>query len=158
MKLLDKIIGFFKSAVEASKKFVIEYVEPTWWYQQCQAYNRQRACNHLKGAGRGPKSRSDYNVSLHTFSDGWSRIKCLNHCGWEVWNKPGWSYKWQHGMKMVNQSSNWPSSSQVLKQFWKGPIEGLKKPLAVDPAVYFDFSSLSREEEIEENPIRGRSK
>ncbi len=81
-----------------------------FWEQRCREFNRQKKCNHLKGNQWG--GRRDYAVSFHTFIDGSQRIACLKGCGFEVFNKPEWSFKWGVGMKMVEQSTNTPSSSE----------------------------------------------
>jgi hypothetical protein len=95
-------------------------VELTWFWQATQAYNRIQKCTHLKGQiGYGARHCKDHNISLHTFPTGESRIKCLSNCGFEVWNRPGWSFKWAYGMKMVESSTNWPSSSQIAPEILK---------------------------------------
>lgn len=66
-------------------------------------------CLHLKG-GRAVKSvTNDYNVLTHTFPNGKTRIRCAN-CS-RVW----WSTDadWQDAVKMMNNSTNMPSSSEV---------------------------------------------
>ncbi len=84
------------------------------WQLKCLNYNRSQKCNHLKGNFRG--GIKDYCVSFHTFIDGSQRIACLKGCGFEVFNKPGWQFKWAVGVKMVEQSTNKPSSSErVIK-------------------------------------------
>lgn len=88
-----------------------------WFFQETQSYNRQKRCSHLKGAIGVPSPMSrDYNVAMHTFPTGETKIWCLSNCGWNVWNRPGWSYKWAIGMKMVNNTSNRASSSEVISQ------------------------------------------
>jgi hypothetical protein len=84
----------------------------TSWMILCESYNRQRKCNHEKGLGMR-SSRKDYNVSLHRFPTGEWRIRCLYNCGFEVWNRPNVKFKWAHGMKMVDKSTNHLSMSQV---------------------------------------------
>jgi hypothetical protein len=82
------------------------------WQLKCIKYNRSQKCNHLKGNLRG--SRKDYCVSFHTFIDGSQRIACLKGCGFEVFNKPEWSFKWAVGVKMVMQSTNTASASERI--------------------------------------------
>lgn len=84
------------------------YMSDRFWVST-QAYERQKACNHLKNRGRAHR---DYNVSMHRHSTGFWQIKCM-YCGWSVWNRPEWSYKWAVGMRMVKQSTNTPTSSEV---------------------------------------------
>jgi hypothetical protein len=89
----------------------------TSWMMLCERYNRQKRCSHLKGAVGNVllgHYQRDYNVSLHRFNTGESRIRCLYNCGFEVWNRPGWNLKWAYGMKMVERSTNRASSSEVL--------------------------------------------
>jgi hypothetical protein len=82
------------------------------WQIKCRNYNRSQKCNHLKGNLRG--GCKDYCVSFHTFIDGSQRIACLKGCGFEVFNKPEWSFKWTVGLKMVEQSTNTRTSSEVV--------------------------------------------
>jgi hypothetical protein len=83
------------------------------WQLKCINYNRSQKCNHLKGGNlRG--GGKDYCVSFHTFIDGSQRIACLKGCGFEVFNKPEWRFKWAVGLKMVEQSTNTRTSSEVV--------------------------------------------
>ena len=86
-----------------------------WFALETQAYNRQQKCSHLKGQiGAGPRGPvRDYNIAMHTFPNGETKIWCLSNCGWNVWNRPGWSFKWVVGMRMVDNSSNKASASQI---------------------------------------------
>lgn len=87
---------------------------PNWWWHVCQSFNRQESCDHLKGGLRRVRSRHrDYNVSIHTFSTNETRIRCLNNCGWEVYNKPEFKFKWAHGMRMVINSTNTRTASEI---------------------------------------------
>jgi hypothetical protein len=121
---------------------------PTNWQLTCRDYNRQVKCFHLKGTCAGyqigavegdpkpiPMSMySDYNVAMHTFITGETKIWCLSRCGWHVWNRPGWSYKWAVGLKMVNQSTNGPSSSEIMispKSNPAGPPTGMPVSLGM---------------------------
>lgn len=91
---------------------------------ETQAYNRQQKCSHLKGAIGVPRrlmASRDYNVAMHTFPTGETKIWCLSNCGWHVWNRPGWSFKWAVGMRMVNNSSNGRTSSEVVLENGKWP-------------------------------------
>lgn len=89
---------------------------------------REKLCTHLKGGKSGPKSaRIDYAVGLHRFIDGASYIRCLI-CGakWkpkdtaeflvrrgrQVENHTG--IGWDGAMKMLAQSTNTPTSSEVV--------------------------------------------
>src|SRR5258708_28068326 len=72
---------------------------PTWWEQQCQAYNRIKACPHFKGAaGRGGSktqgTRGDYNVLHHNFPLGKPTKQMLDRFGQGVWDIPGCSYQY----------------------------------------------------------------
>ena len=67
-------------------------------------------CHHRKG-GHFSNHRLllDYNVSMHTFSDGSVRIRC-NGCGTKRYpDSPDWS-EW---VEMVQSSTNRPSSSEI---------------------------------------------
>jgi hypothetical protein len=77
-----------------------------------------KTCRHTKG-GRYT-THNDYNVLCHTFSNGKQRIRCGN-CS-QVWwqGDPGW----QDAIKMVEQSTNKPSSSEV--------------PIVIQPQVVYD--------------------
>lgn len=78
-------------------------------------------CRHLKGAKAscwgvdkfgGPHSSfacKDYNVGCHTFVDGRTKIWCLNGCGFVSWNG---DENWTEAKRMVEQSTNCPSSSE----------------------------------------------
>lgn len=86
----------------------------TPWAKRCREYNRSQKCVHLKG-GRyrlGSGFMKDYNVSFHTFIKGDQRIRCLNNCGFEVWNKPEWSFKWQFAERMLRNTTNRSSASE----------------------------------------------
>lgn len=94
------------------------------WYMTCQSYNRQKTCRHLKASrangtpiGPAPGSSHDYNVAMHTFIDASQKIWCMCGCGWHVWNKPEWRFKWAVGIKMIKNSTNWPSSSEIASEF-----------------------------------------
>jgi hypothetical protein len=67
-----------------------------------------KTCRHLKGGGitNGVK---DYNVLTHTFPNDRTRIRCAN-CSRVWWNTDA---DWQDAVKMVQQSTNTPSSSEV---------------------------------------------
>jgi len=112
-----------------------------WFTLETQAYNRQQKCSHRKGAIGSPLGpRIDYNVAMHTFPNGETKIWCLSNCGWNVWNRPGWSFKWAIGMRMVEYSTNWPSSSQVSAEMLKGKhVLPVRTDLAgVHRVVYYD--------------------
>ena len=85
----------------------------TWFEREVRAYNRQQKCSHLKGANGPRQSRLDYNVGMHTFINGETKIWCLSNCGWNVWNRPGWQFKWTIGMRMFQNSTNGKTSSKV---------------------------------------------
>jgi len=85
-----------------------------FWEQRCREFNRRKKCSHLKGSNRGAKK--DYAVSFHTMITGDQRIACLKGCGFEVYNKPEWSLKWAYGLRMVAQSTNTSSSSEVIRR------------------------------------------
>src|SRR5271166_897162 len=95
---------------------------------------KQERCRHAKGqvGYRRASTYIDFNVSKHTFIDGKSRIKCLT-CGWEVWNLPGFRFKWEQGMRMVEQSTNRPSSSEVLPKV--EPNKVFNQPSSVTVAM-----------------------
>ena len=116
------------------------------WQIKCRNYNRSQKCNHLKGKLRG--SRKDYCVSFHTFIDGSQRIACLKGCGFEVFNKPEWSFKWAVGLKMVEQSTNTRTSSEVVIPC---------APFTVTRTNLSDFKIADTTLNIgEANPIKGR--
>ncbi len=126
----------------------IEHEDLTPWARQCRDYNRSQKCNHLKGGRVRSSSMKDYNVSFHTFITGDERIRCLNNCGFEVWNKPEWSFKWQFATKMLKHTTNRPSASERVPT----PI-AVKGPLN-DCVVFFD----SDDGLGDVNPIKGREK
>ena len=100
-----------------------------WFFQETQAYNRQQKCRHLKGMIGGPRaSTRDYNIAMHTFPDGYTKIWCLSNCGWNVWNKLGWSFKWAVGMKMINNSTNKGSSSEINSKVLVGKTPVIPGP------------------------------
>src|SRR6266851_3384443 len=82
--------------------------------------------------GRMRDATQDYAVSLHTFIDGSQRIACLI-CGWEVYNKPGWRFKWQFGMSMVKKSTNTPTSSEMIPNVVKERLNAGEICLPVKP-------------------------
>jgi len=65
-------------------------------------------CRHLKGGG-GPTIYDDYNVMDHTFCDGSRWIKCLT-CG-KKWERG--DSDWKEALRMVSESTNSPSSSEI---------------------------------------------
>jgi|ERR1700688_514279 len=67
-----------------------------------------KTCRHLKGGGitNGVK---DYNVLTHTFPNDRTRVRCGN-CGRVWWNTDA---DWQDALRMVSQSTNTASSSEV---------------------------------------------
>jgi len=81
-------------------------------------------CRHLKG---GEASRwgvdiyggnkmgwlKDYSVSMHTFIDGKSRIRCTLGCGYEVWSDTPDKELWKSALRMVDSSTNRRSSSEI---------------------------------------------
>lgn len=97
-------------------------------YNEADVQQRQRICTHKKGCGRGSVrgSKLDYAVYFHTFIDQSSQIRC-QICG-AKWKKndtaeflvrrgvkvPNWtSIGWIDALKMLNESTNVPSSSEV---------------------------------------------
>ena len=123
------------------------------WQLKCAKYNRSQKCNHLKGSLRG--GRKDYCVSFHTFIDGSQRIACLKGCGFEVFNKPEWSFKWAVGVKMVKQSTNWPSSSETVVPKPSEPKQSLSKDGKEFRPYNFDTNGVDIGDA---NPIKGREK
>lgn len=81
---------------------------------------RQQKCalrGHRKGFVRpGIRIQGvvDSAVHMHTFVDGSTKIWC-GICNWTVWSKKGYqSPDWALGLALVDQSSNTPSSSEIL--------------------------------------------
>jgi hypothetical protein len=76
----------------------------------------KRLCEHLKGGVLRSPGSKDYALSKHTFIDNSQRIKCLLGCGYEVWkNKTGTPdnpEEWERASKMLESSTNKPSSSE----------------------------------------------
>lgn len=134
------------------------YVRPaiTQWMIRCMEYERFIKCSHLKGGRYRPKGgMRDYAVSFHTFINGESRIVCLLGCGFEVWNRPGWKYKWQYGLKMVEQSTNTATSSEVAIN-----VPPFKRYRTLAPPPEFKFNDLCEKDNGcldigDANPIRG---
>jgi hypothetical protein len=132
------------------------------FYQDTQAYNLQQRCSHRKGGKQKgtPLWQSDFNVSMHTFPTGETRIRCLS-CGWNVWNRPGWSYKWAMGIHMVNNSSNSASASQAVLRPGAYPVQGFAGKITA--IVYDDLSKwapTTYDPDVPgqpDNPIRGFS-
>ena len=120
-----------------------------WWQQRCREYNRIQKCGHLKGSRVYGLMRRDYNVSFHTFINGEQRIRCLNNCGFEVWNRPGWSYKWQYAMKMVKQSTNTRTASEVVPAGTKNFGFSIRSPYTFTEG-FLDIDDA--------NPIKGMQK
>lgn len=155
----------------------------TPWARQCRDYNRSQKCSHLKG-GRARSNMNDYNVSFHTFITGEERIRCLNNCGFEVWNKPEWSFKWQYAAKMLKYTTNRPSASEqvrvgveiqgrVIEYFpdipgieakikakypaWDGVIQRVRSKAESDGVIVSFFDSLEPMKNMDDmNPIKGR--
>jgi hypothetical protein len=119
------------------------------WQLKCINYNRSQKCNHRKGGKVSAwGGRIDYAVSFHTFIDGSQRIACLKGCGFEVFNKPEWSFKWAVGLKMVEQSTNTRTSSEVVIPC---------APFTVTRTNLSDFKIADTTLNIgEANPIKGR--
>ena len=70
-------------------------------------------CSHLKGGDIRRGVMKDYNVTGHYFPNGILRIRC-SICG-KKWFKgdPDWS----EAIRMVNQSTNSISSSEICNEF-----------------------------------------
>jgi len=69
--------------------------------------SNQDTCTHLKAGGtRNLSSYKDYAISLHTFADGHSRVKCLI-CGKE------WEPDSPEALKMLGSTTNTRTSSEV---------------------------------------------
>lgn len=114
---MQKILQFFVKEPPVKKEDLGGLFGRDNWWHQCQAYNRQRKCDHLKGhSPRDAKQGRwlDYNVSIHRFITNETRIRCLYGCGWEVYNKPEFRFKWAVGMAMVNKSTNTRTSSEIV--------------------------------------------
>jgi len=97
-------------------------------YNEADVRHKQSICTHKKGCGRGSVrgSKLDYAVYFHTFIDQSSQIRC-QICG-AKWKKndtaeflyrrgeriPNWTgIGWTDALKMLNESTNVPSSSEV---------------------------------------------
>lgn len=127
-----------------------------FWEIRCREFNRREKCNHLKGGRyRCWGGMLDYNVGFHTFIDGSQKIWCLNGCGFEVWNKPDWSFKWAIAVKMVKRSSNCASSSETIVAKPAEPSETLSKKGREFRPYTFDDSELNIGDA---NPIKGIQK
>jgi hypothetical protein len=114
------------------------------WRQTCREYNLQQRCSHCKGTKHGVFLNADYNISLHTFVDGGRRIRCLNNCGFEVWDKSGWRLKWAFAEKMLDRTTNIESSSQQ-------PLLGIK--VNGDIFEYFNDTPEGRAKLKEKYPL-----
>lgn len=91
---------------------------------------RQARCSHLKGGRKGPRSQvRDYAVGIHTFITGRPEIRCfickmiwkmndtaefLIRNGRKIANHT--KLGWYEATKMLEQTTNTPSSSEVPQQ------------------------------------------
>ena len=118
--IISQHVSDFKSDLNKHLKsewFAQTYV-PKYWRRTPEEHrvNRRRSvispdkCDHIKGGPfRYRTHYIDYNVSMHTFSDGSVRIRC-NGCGTKRYpDSPDWS-EW---VEMVQSSTNRPSSSEI---------------------------------------------
>lgn len=117
-ELVRQILSEQEARVEKVKEERLKIARGavSWFQLEAVSYNRQKKCTHLKGQiGARPAwgQAIDYNVAMHTFPTGETKIWCLSNCGWNVWNRPGWSFKWAHGLKMVEYSTNRASTSEI---------------------------------------------
>ena len=72
-------------------------------------------CSHLKGyngrIGQKFQPTKDYNVHSHRFADGTIKIWCGYGCGFTAYKGDS---NWSEGVRMLEQSSNTASSSEVV--------------------------------------------
>lgn len=100
-------------------------------YNEKEERNKQRLCTHLKNLPSRhhftPRAlKDDYAVSYHVYPDGVAKIRCLI-CG-AVWHKGDTAEKWTknnvvvknwtklgwiEAMKMVSNSTNTPTKSEL---------------------------------------------
>jgi hypothetical protein len=78
-------------------------------------------CKHLKGGTSVQGVFKDYNMAMHTFSDGTVKIWCLLNCGF-VSRGPK-DENWLTAKNLLASSTNRPSSSERggSAAFWRGP-------------------------------------
>jgi hypothetical protein len=91
---------------------------------------RQARCTHLKGGRKGPRSQvRDYAVGIHTFIDQKSSIRCfLCKMEWKPKDTQEFLFRkgkkianhtkigWFEATKMLEQTTNTPTSSEVPGQ------------------------------------------
>jgi hypothetical protein len=129
LKELLKLMEEREERLAERKALTPRWRFPDWWEATVGHFNRQTSCRHLKGGMRGRAGLQDHAVVTHEFSNRTVRIKCVL-CGWEVWNDRRWSYKWAIGLRMAKNSSNVPSSSQIVAKT-VAPYEAIpfKRPM-----------------------------
>ena len=119
--------------------------EKTQSHEAYKVIMLQASCKHLKGGRRlKADSKIDYNVTLHVFPDGVWQIKCLTCCArWRKQDTAEFFIRgskkipnhtkmgWQEAMRLVDQSTNTFSSSEVNMDVHAGkkhPADGFVIP------------------------------
>lgn len=88
---------------------------------------KQQACRHLKGGSvAGAIQKTDYALSMHTFIDKTTRIKCLLcSASWFPYDTAEWLVRggkavrnhtgigWTEALRMMGQSSNTLTTSEI---------------------------------------------
>lgn len=111
---------YAKATRSLHKDEIAEAMCDITWQTKCRIYNRQRACQHLKGGKGRPTTGKDHAVTTHTFIDSRTRIKCML-CGLEAWSNSGQNFKFAYMQSLAERSSNHPSASeQVLLKVTQG--------------------------------------
>lgn len=92
---------------------------------------KEEDCLHLKGGRQRRGGIRDFAVRFHTYPDGSQKVNCTI-CRKE-WLPGG--PDWTEAMSMVNQSSNTPSSSEVIINL---PLTSRTAVVAYDPLFNSD--------------------
>ena len=122
INLVAKHGPYAKALRSLHKRDIEEAIADITWQTKCRTYNRQQACKHLKGGNYRPLQVKDYAITIHTFIDSRTRLKCML-CGVEAWSNSGMDFKYNWLKSLAEQSTNWPSASeQVLLEVRRGKI------------------------------------
>ena len=103
---------------------------------------KQARCRHMKGGKHGPKSGvTDFCVSIHTYINGESVIKCLL-CGMKWKAKDTVEFLVRGGRKIANHTKKgWAEALEMVAQSTNSATSS-EVPMDAKPAVQFNGTEV----------------